>query len=183
MKTIPFDIEKAKSGKYKIQNKDGKPVRIIEWNRKSENGLTPIVGLINYGDFESPYTYTKEGKATIYNEEHYHDLVLVDESTPNIGKRIFDIITKKCNDYPSLKHITPISAAVLSDFIQEELNLPKWKRIYKGERLPETSYTKSDFHSQSYMPCMKGVEIGSDCWYLPVTVLNELENEELFNTY
>ena len=53
MKIIPFDVEKAKSGKYKIQTKDGKSVRILCWDRKTTHGIN-IVGLADHGDFEVP---------------------------------------------------------------------------------------------------------------------------------
>jgi hypothetical protein len=33
MKTIEFDIEKAKTGYYKIATKDGRPARIICWDK------------------------------------------------------------------------------------------------------------------------------------------------------
>ena len=175
MKIIPFDIEKAKSGKYKIQTRDGRPVRVICWDKK--DNTYNLAALITFRDgHEGIASFTKTGACCVHTSSPL-DLVLVDESTPNIRQQIYDIIIKTHNDYPNLTCATQLSAVLLADFIQEGLNLPKWKRIYKGERLPETSYVKSDFHSQSFIPCMKGVEMGSDCWYLPVTVLNELENE------
>lgn len=175
MKIIPFDIEKAKSGKYKIQTKDGRPVRIVCWDRKYiKSG--PILGLIEENGCECTCSYQLSGKI-VEDENNSADLVLVDESTPNIRKQIYNVIIKTYKDYPNVTCDVQLSTLLLADLIKENLNIPKWKRIHKGERLPETSYTKTDFHSQCFIPCMKGVEMGSDCWYLPVTVLNELENE------
>lgn len=167
MKIIPFDVEKAKSGKYKIQTKDGEPVRIICWDKKTKYDVN-LVGLVDCGDFEIPISIN----------ENNSNLVLVDENAPNIRQRIFDIILEKCNEHPSLAYITPLSAMVLADFIQEGLNLPKWKHIYKGEKLPETAYVKTKTAGVCHIPSGKGVKVGCDCWYLPVTVLDELENEE-----
>lgn len=81
MKIIPFDVEKAKSGKYKIQTKDGEPVRIICWDKKTKYDVN-LVGLVDCGDFEIPISIN----------ENNSNLVLVDENAPNIRQRIFDII-------------------------------------------------------------------------------------------
>jgi hypothetical protein len=43
-----------------IKTRDGNPVRIVCWNAK---GQQPIVGLIDFGDFEMPMKYTAEGKS------------------------------------------------------------------------------------------------------------------------
>ena len=75
MKVIPFDIEKAKSGKYKIQTKDGKPVRIICWDKKTKCDAS-LVGLVDFGNFETP----------IFINESDSSLVLVDENAPNISQ-------------------------------------------------------------------------------------------------
>lgn len=166
MKIIPFDIEKAKSGKYKIQTRDGKLVRIICWDKKTTQDVS-LVGLVDHGDFEVP----------ILIDKNHTNMVLVDENAPNISQRIFDIITKKCNDYPCLKHITPISTVVLSDFIQEELNLPQWKLIKKGEELPKTSILKGKNGTLYCVPYEKGEKVNDDYWYLPIIELEKLDYE------
>lgn len=166
MKIIPFDVEKAKSGKYKIQTKDGEPVRIICWDKKTKYDVN-LVGLVDCGDFEIPISIN----------ENNSNLVLVDENAPNIRQRIFDIILEKCNEHPSLAYITPLSAMVLADFIQEGLNLPKWKRIHKGEKLPVDAYLKNSDGTILHYLINKDAEVDNDCWYLPVTVLDEFENE------
>lgn len=167
MKIIPFDIEKAKSGKYKIQTKDGKPIRIICWDKKTKYDAN-LVGLVDFGDFETP----------ILIDKNYNNIVLVDESTPNIRQRIFDIIIETCSDQPDLlPHLTPLSAVLLADFIQEGLNLPKWKRIHTGEKLPETSLVMDKEGIMYGSPVEKDTKLADDFWYLPIKEIENLDYE------
>lgn len=166
MKIIPFDVEKAKSGKYKIQTKDGKPVRIICWDKKTKYDAN-LIGLVDFGNFETP----------IFVNESDSSLVLVDESTPNVRQRIFDIIIETCSDQPDLlPPLTPLSAVLLADSIQENLNLPKWKRIHTGERLPETSLVMDKIGVYG-LPVEKGTKLTDDFWYLPIKEIENLDYE------
>lgn len=167
MKIIPFNIEKAKSGKYKIQTEDGKPVRIICWDKKTKYD-TNLVGLVDFGNFETP----------ICINESDSSLVLVDESTPNIRQRIFDIIIETCSDQPNLlPPLTPLSAVLLADSIQENLNLPKWKRIHTGEKLPETSLVMDKEGKVYGLPIEKGTKLADDFWYFPIKEIEKLDYE------
>ena len=60
----PFDIELAKKN-HPIQTRDGKPARIICYNRKS-NIEYPIVALVKFGDIENAMYYTEKG---IYHDK------------------------------------------------------------------------------------------------------------------
>lgn len=71
----PFDIELAKKN-HPIQTRDGRPARIICYNRKSRD--YPIVCLITCKDIdhnneqiELSYNYTLEGKTSIHGETCY----------------------------------------------------------------------------------------------------------------
>lgn len=174
MKIIPFDIEKAKSGKYKIQTKDGKNVRIVCWDRKTKTD-PGIIALLDEGEFETASLFSNIGEHLGANKKL--DLVLVDESTPNIRQQIYDIIIKTCKDYPNLACTTPLSAIVLADFIQEGLNLPKWKRIHAGERLPETSLVIDKEGIVYGLPAEKGTKLADDFWYLPIKEIENLDYE------
>lgn len=55
----PFNLEEAKAGKP-VCTRDGRPVRIIDFNIKSET--YPILALVDNGIEEIPQTYTKNGK-------------------------------------------------------------------------------------------------------------------------
>ena len=60
-----FDEKLAKDiefgGKFgKIKTRQGFPVRIVCWDTK---GPYPITGLIDYGEYELPTTYTNKGKS------------------------------------------------------------------------------------------------------------------------
>ena len=57
----PFDIELAKQG-HPIQTRDGRPVRIICYDRKSHLGIYPIIALVPMKeDREDIIYYTKKG--------------------------------------------------------------------------------------------------------------------------
>ena len=174
MKIIPFDIEKAKSGKYKIQTKDGKNVRIVCWDRKTKTD-PGIIALLDEGEYETASLFSNIGENLGANKKL--DLVLVDESTPNTRQRIFDIITKTCKDYPSLVYITPLSAVVLSDFIQEKLDLPKWKFIEKGKPIPEISLVMNKEGRLYGLQIEKGTKLDGDFWYLPISEIKNLDYE------
>lgn len=58
MKTIPFDIEKAKEG-YEVVTRAGRPARIICYDVKC--GGYPIVALVLESGDEQPIMYTEDG--------------------------------------------------------------------------------------------------------------------------
>lgn len=62
MKTIDFDIEKAKSGDYEIITENGLPVRIVCWDK--QDGVFKIVGLVKNRDgYEFCQSYDENGSA------------------------------------------------------------------------------------------------------------------------
>lgn len=64
MKKIPFDIKfrpEIESGKFKVQTRLGKPVRIICWNFRQAN--LPIIALVSLAkDAENCFSYTSKGQ-------------------------------------------------------------------------------------------------------------------------
>ena len=68
MKIIPFNIKyrhEIESGKYKVQTSDGRPVRIICWDKNSDK---PIVGLISEKEErESLQVYLTDGRTGYKN--------------------------------------------------------------------------------------------------------------------
>lgn len=71
---IPFDIKyrpEIESGKYKVENREGKPVRIICWDKKSEKKYGyHIVALIEFGPQHEESTYfTIDGKGRLKAKE------------------------------------------------------------------------------------------------------------------
>lgn len=69
----PFDLEKAKAGRQ-VCTRDGRPVRIIDFNIKSEGH--PILALVDNGIEEIPQTYTKNGMWNNQKEESDYDLFM-----------------------------------------------------------------------------------------------------------
>ncbi len=78
VRTIPFDIEKAKQG-AKVVTRDGRNVRILCFDRNSDE--YPIVVLIQKKDGEDDEieTYAKNGKYVIPSDELDNDLVIEEE--------------------------------------------------------------------------------------------------------
>lgn len=71
----PFDLEKAKLG-AKLSTRDGRPARVICWNRKKNS--RPIMALIeNKHGEEDLYSFTRKGR---FNDIRLsvHDLMLVE---------------------------------------------------------------------------------------------------------
>lgn len=90
---IQFNIqykEDILAGKYRVVNRRGTPVRIICWDKKSEDDKYPIVGLENKGNIEHYATFTLEG-CRYSSVTDGHDLFLI----PNTKFQVGDWIVKK----------------------------------------------------------------------------------------
>ena len=92
----PFDTEAAKKG-AKVETKDGDSVRILCYDRKSNNNHInfPIIALTNHNGMESCFSYTSEGRLLGYDFdicEDAHDLVIIEEVEAtkfNVGDWVF----------------------------------------------------------------------------------------------
>ena len=79
----PFDAEAAKGG-AKVETRDGDSVRILCYDRKSNNNHInfPIIALTNHNGTESCFSYTSEGRLLGDDFdicEDAHDLVIIEE--------------------------------------------------------------------------------------------------------
>ena len=79
----PFDAEAAKGG-AKVETRDGDSVRILCYDRKSNNNHInfPIIALTNHNGMESCFSYTSEGRLLGDDFdicEDAHDLVIIEE--------------------------------------------------------------------------------------------------------
>ena len=78
----PFNVEAAKGG-AKVETRDGDAVRILCYDRKSNNCINfPIIALINHNGVESCFSYTSEGRPLGDDFdicEDAHDLVIIEE--------------------------------------------------------------------------------------------------------
>jgi hypothetical protein len=74
-KLKPFDLEKAKQG-AEVVTRDGKPARIICWDRKGKH--YPIVALVEEANVEEEVivTYTARGTSHTNGEEYAYDLFM-----------------------------------------------------------------------------------------------------------
>ena len=93
----PFDLEKARQG-AKVVTRDGRPVRIICWDR--EESTYPIVALVKDqdGTEEDTETYTLDG-ACVEGEKHSIDLLMA----PTTVERWVNVY-KFGNDYSFFYH-------------------------------------------------------------------------------
>lgn len=62
-----FDIELAKAG-YPVCTRDGRPVRILCFDRKSVDGYS-ILALVDEGNYESFIVYTSRGKFSNHEKD------------------------------------------------------------------------------------------------------------------
>ena len=79
----PFNVEAAKNG-AKVETRDGDSVRILCYDRKSNNLNInfPIIALTNHNGMESCFSYTSEGRLLGDDFdicEDAHDLVIIEE--------------------------------------------------------------------------------------------------------
>lgn len=84
----PFDAQAAKNG-ARVERRDGKPVRIICYDRV--NTTYPIIALIKYHNGEYCFSYDINGKLA-HHEYNNKDLVIIEEvDCPkfNVGDWIF----------------------------------------------------------------------------------------------
>lgn len=78
MAKIPFDIKfrpQIESGEYKVETRDGRPVRIVCWDRQAE--YYPLVALISAGKIEDEAVYTIDGKYVYDQEGNDLDLIII----------------------------------------------------------------------------------------------------------
>jgi len=86
-------VENGYTGRYKVQTRDGKPVRVICWDKKDKRDRPyPIVGLRANDDTEFITTWMEDGKYDSITEFSINDLVLVDTLEPKfkVGDWIAD---------------------------------------------------------------------------------------------
>lgn len=92
----PFNLEEAKAGKP-VQTRDGRPARILAFDRKGPN---PIIGLVTHIDFEVAYYWFEDGRASADFNLNY-DLVMKAEKKEgwiNLYNREFDC--PRCGQKP-----------------------------------------------------------------------------------
>ena len=64
MARIPFDLKwkpQIESGEYRVETRDGKPVRIICWDRFATESYDNIIALVSKTKFETAYYYYQDG--------------------------------------------------------------------------------------------------------------------------
>lgn len=95
---IPFDVKyrpQIESGEYKVEYKDGKPVRIICWDKKSEKKYGyHIVALIEFGPQHEESTYfTIDGKGRLKDKNPELFIVTPDPELTEFEKAIGLVLT------------------------------------------------------------------------------------------
>ena len=90
------------------------------------------------------------------------------------------------NEAPSIIEAQSFKAGFKAGKAEALKDFPRWKRIRKGERLPETSYIWDFAYGERNgggistnwllpnIPCV----VGCDAWYIPVDVIKNLPRED-----
>lgn len=91
-KRIPFDVEKAKKG-AKIVTDDGRPVKILEYNKRLQNGNIVIVALVDMGSYDDTYHFRHDGVGFPYN------LCIEEEVKPR--RMTYKELSKWLREYPN----------------------------------------------------------------------------------
>ena len=76
MKKIPFDVEKSKSGEYRVVTREGEPARVVDYTFDCFEKM-PIVAIYRSKGEEHIAHYNIHGK--IGSSDHFCDLFLVSD--------------------------------------------------------------------------------------------------------
>lgn len=146
MKIIPFDIklrnqiqseENRYKGRYKVQTKDGIPVRIICWDKKDTK--FPIITLAEDSShsYEAIYTFRSDGKYNPNGVESGADLYLMDTWEPKF--KVGDIIRHK-NSCDIVHKIVKLNDTYYSTID------PSAPNLYNHNSLYTLPYRAQDFY-------------------------------------
>ena len=131
---IPFEIKyrpQIESGEYKVETRDGRPVRIICWD--CINKHYPIIALALYGGEEISYDYTNNGHYYPDDEKSEYDLFIVtpepelSEFEKAVGDIVKEAVEKEVGDNAAIWAIgrghTEKLLALAREELMEELEL------------------------------------------------------------
>lgn len=199
----PFNVEAAKNG-AKVETRDGDSVRILCYDRKSNNLNInfPIIALTNHNGMESCFSYTSEGRllGDDFNIcEDVHDLVIIEEvECPkfNVGNWIFRntngecplLITAVTDNYYTLQDKQENEASVAQITIDNKYHLWSLKDAKPGDVLirEDGKYPfifKESFGGDPFAYCCinptDSIFIGTDVPWLSATVRPATYKEKL----
>lgn len=81
MKTKPFNLEQYLSDpSQKIVTRNGRPVRIVCWDRQYAHDDFPIIALEKWNNEEYVNFVSSNGRVDLSGQENIHDLFFLDES-------------------------------------------------------------------------------------------------------
>lgn len=104
MKKLPFDLEKAKAG-AKLVTRDGRPARIIRWDRDWGNYHNTIVALINDKEGVLNVLYTSDGRHHTDGEDSCSDLFILEEPAIRPYANAEEILKSMKEHGPMVKHV------------------------------------------------------------------------------
>lgn len=134
MAKIPFDIKyrpQIESGEYKVETRDGRPARIICWDKIADD--YPLVALILGKACEIIYTYTTNGKIGYGGTGSNGDLFLITpepELKDDLEKDIdafFDKWDKNSNGSIFDENGTRVTIEIIKDVVKHFLNARKYE--------------------------------------------------------
>lgn len=199
MAKIPFDIEfrpQIESGEYKVETRDGKPARILCWDKVDEFGQY-IVALVQYTpEHENMISVCEDG---IYKGTYGHgyDLFIItpepelSEFEKAVGAEIFDtpfnaeqvkvireesmkLLSLAKDEIYSHESLVEYAKKAKADGKAEALkDLPRWKKATGKERFNERMIVLA---GDNDLLCTNYAEEGE--YYISFSVLEKLPKED-----
>ena len=128
---IPFDIkhrDKIESGEYKVEF-DGRPARIICWDKKRSKDNATIVALVDDGESEHTEYFFSDGLAICINAPALKIVTPEPEQLTEFEKALVSMLVEATG-----KQESEIKVGAVKDTAKELLELAG-KEIFKGENI------------------------------------------------
>ena len=155
-KLVPFDVEKAKNG-AKVVTRCGYPARIGFYDVKNE--IYPILALVQDGEYELPYSFTKNGR--------YHRNENIDSSY-DLFIEVEEV--EETDDYDPYK-ATVESIADMAERYSELQSLEELRHFYNNVRVKcreAVEYNKKWCEKQGEKPADNKPKFQKGDWVIDI---------------
>lgn len=201
---IPFDIkyrDKIESGEFKVETRDGRPARIICWDKES---ILPIVALVKEIESEKVVSFTESGDCP--GTLNCYDLFIVtpEPEMAEFEKRLFEIrhIAKRDmysdqewqtlrNESAELLSLAKSQLLQSGEFLTQEHHeklmetlheeckrgLPRWRQVEADKEYPGCIARYMDINGD-WNYCMSSGKVSDDCEYISFAELERLPKDE-----
>ena len=144
---IPFNIKfrpQIESGEYKVETRNGRPARIVCWDRKLEIGFTPhpISALVMVGCNEQCFAYTIDGLCNCNRCNSSQDDLFIITPDPELSD--FEKVLSECLCLASLKPELENYDSMAREYGVKLLELAKKEalEVYRAQNINEREMGK-----------------------------------------